>query len=980
MGASAGWAVILAAGLIVLATAAVFSNSFAGSFVFDDNLAIVDNPTIHHLWPIWQPLCPPRQGETVTARPLLNLSLAINYAISGYGVWSYHTANLAIHILGALLLFGILRRTLLLPRMRDRWSAAALPLAFVVALLWAIHPLQTESVTYIVQRAESLVGLFYLLTLYCFIRGAEGNSPIFADAKIGTVPTIRGASVEGAGVRGQGAGWYVGSVIACLLGMASKEVMISAPLVVLLYDRTFCAGSFREAWRRRYGFYLALAGTWLLLAGLVLSMSTLGTAIGPGSQQFTWWSYLLTQPGVIVHYLRLAVWPSELCLDYDWPPASTVAEVLLPATVVAGLIAATVWALLKRSAWGFLGAWFFAILAPTSSVVPIGQAAFEHRMYLPLAAVVTGAAFGRISRRAGNRRTMERSAARVAGRGRRFGDVGSRGHGDSHLLSQRRLPEPALHLGRHGGQSRQQRAAHNGLALALAEQGQFSEAIAHYRKALEIKPRDAEFYTNLGVTLAELGRLDEAITQYQKALEIRPDFSGALNDLGLALSEQGHLADAMAQFERSLEIDPNGAKAHSNLGAVLAKQGRRGEAVAHLQKAREIMPDDAEVLNNLGVMLVNLGQFDEAIVQYRKALEIKPEYAKAHNNLGVALLQTGRSDEAIAHCRKAVELRPSEADYHYNLANALDDKGQYDEAIAHYETALKIKPDYAQAHNNFGTLLARRGELDQAIAHYQKAVELEPDYMDACFNLGLTLAKCGRFDEAIAHYRQALKVKPDCAAVYDSLGTVLAECGRVDEAITEYRRALELTAAGGADSVTTHYNLAVALVRKGLFGEGISHYQKVLEINPGHVETLNNIGLALAQCGRFDEAVAHFQKALEIKPGDTDARRNLGVAESQREGLRRILVEKRESLRLHPDDLALLNGIAYMLATNPNASIRNGAEAVELRDGPLNFPGARIRPFSTRWPPPAPRRAGSPRPCKRRARPWNWPRNKTTRP
>ncbi len=344
----AGWAVILAAALIVLATVAAFSSSFAGPFVFDDQTSVVDNPTIHHLWVIWQPLCPPRHGETVTGRPLLNLSFAINYAISGCKVWSYHVANLAIHILGALLLFGILRRTLLLPTMRDRWGAAALPLAFVVALLWAIHPLQTESVTYIVQRAESLVGLFYFLTLYLFIRGA---------------------SVAGSGVRGQGrililppVAWYAGSVLACLLGMASKEVMISAPLVVLLYDRTFCAGSFREAWRRRYGFYLALAGTWLLLGWLVLSTSTLGTAIGPGTQQFTWWSYLLTQPGVIVHYLRLAVWPSELCLDYDWPPASTVAEVLLPATVVAGLFAATVWALLKRSAWGFFGAWFFAVL------------------------------------------------------------------------------------------------------------------------------------------------------------------------------------------------------------------------------------------------------------------------------------------------------------------------------------------------------------------------------------------------------------------------------------------------------------------------------------------------------------------------------------------------------------------------------------------------------------------------------------------
>ncbi len=251
--ASSDGAIALAAGLLVLATAAAFSSSFAGAFVFDDEYAITENPSIRQLWPIWPTLSPPRHGETVTGRPLLNFSLAINYAISGEGVWSYHAANLAIHVLAALLLFGVVRRTLLLPTMRDRWGGAALPLALIIALLWAVHPLQTESVTYIVQRAESLMGLFYLLTLYCFIRGAGSARGVY---------------------------WYVGSVSACLSGMAVKEVMISAPLIVLLYDRTFCAGSFRGALRHRDGYYLGLAGTWALLGWLVVSMGPLARARG----------------------------------------------------------------------------------------------------------------------------------------------------------------------------------------------------------------------------------------------------------------------------------------------------------------------------------------------------------------------------------------------------------------------------------------------------------------------------------------------------------------------------------------------------------------------------------------------------------------------------------------------------------------------------------------------------------------------------
>ena len=164
--------------------------------------------------------------------------------------------------------------------------------------------------------------------------------------------------------------WYAGSVLASLLGMATKEVMVSAPLVVLLYDRTFLAGSFRDAWRRRWGYYLALTATWLLLAWLVAGTGLLVRSLGerqPGVHWFRWWDYLATQQGVIVHYLRLVIWPSGLCLDYSWPAATMVVTVLFPAVLVVCLLALTVWALVRRPAWGFLGACFFLILAPTSS-------------------------------------------------------------------------------------------------------------------------------------------------------------------------------------------------------------------------------------------------------------------------------------------------------------------------------------------------------------------------------------------------------------------------------------------------------------------------------------------------------------------------------------------------------------------------------------------------------------------------------------
>src|SRR5580700_10360835 len=208
----------LACAMIVLAALAVYYNSFSVPLIFDDALSIINNPTIHKLESAFSP--PP--NECVGGRPILNFTFALNYALAGLNVWGYHAFNLLIHALAGLTLFGLLRRTLSRPPLNGRFGVAALPLALAVAVIWTVHPLQTEAVTYVSQRAESLMGLFYLLTLYGFIRSVESHTP---------------------------ARWQVFSFLACLLGTMSKEIIVTAPVMVLLYDYTFVAGSFHEAWR-----------------------------------------------------------------------------------------------------------------------------------------------------------------------------------------------------------------------------------------------------------------------------------------------------------------------------------------------------------------------------------------------------------------------------------------------------------------------------------------------------------------------------------------------------------------------------------------------------------------------------------------------------------------------------------------------------------------------------------------------------------
>jgi tetratricopeptide (TPR) repeat protein len=654
---------VLAVSLIALATLAAFGNSFAGPFLFDDGGAISDNPTIRQLWPLWKPLCPPIGGQTVTGRPLLNLSLAINYAVGGFRVWGYHATNLAIHLVAALLLFGVLRRTLLLPALRNQWGAAATPFALATALLWAIHPLQTESVTYIVQRAESLVGLFYLLTLYCFIRGADTPRAIW---------------------------WYAGAVLACLMGMASKEVMVSAPLMVLLYDRTFLAGSFRDAWRRRYGLYLALGSTWLLLGWLVASAGNRGGSAGFGGA-IDWWAYLGTQFGAIVHYLRLCVWPHPLLLDYGTGTAQGAGQIVPYALVVGLLGVAVLVALWRWPRAGFLGAWFFAILAPTSSVVPVvTQTVAEHRMYLPLAAVLTGSVAGGFL--AGQWLVRSQRLSRLA----------------SQVLGGSLVTFAAIVFG----------------ILTFHRNVDYQSPMSMWQDAAAKAPGNERVHNNFGLALAGRGRVDEAIAQYRTALELKPVFVDASINLGAALVARGRLDEAIAQYRKALEIKADSAEAYCNLGRALARLGRLDQAMAQYRKALEIKPGLPEAHNNLGNALTNRGQLAEAMAHYRKALESKPDYAEAHNNLGAALAGQGRFDEAMAHYQQAVEIAPGFAGAYYNAGMALANLGHLDGAMAHYRKALEIKPDYIEAHYSFGGALATRGRFAEAVAHYRLALDL----------------------------------------------------------------------------------------------------------------------------------------------------------------------------------------------------------------------------------------------------------------
>jgi tetratricopeptide (TPR) repeat protein len=764
-------------GSIAGAAVAAYWNSRHGAFVLDDQQAIIENASLRHLWPIWGALHATTLNSTANGRPLLNLSLALNYAVSGTNPWSYHAANLLIHVLAGLVLFGLVRRTLELksgkrkaksgnPESDPDWNSALF--AFCIALLWTVHPLQTEAVTYVVQRAESLMGLFYLLTLYCFVRCVE------LEADEGGRPFSLFA-------------FRLSLFCSCLFGMATKEDMVSAPVMVLLYDRTFVSGSFREACRRHGRLLLGLAATWLLLGALVVTGGgnrggTIGFGVGT-----PWWGYLLTQFQAIWTYLRLSFWPRPLVFDYGLIGISPVPELLAEIALVGGLLAVTVRGLWRRTAWGFLGAWFFLLLAPTSLVPGTTQMIVEHRMYLPLAAVIAAGML--IVDRMVFRPLPSALRVRLA----TFLLLACAVAGVVLTARRNRDYRSAIALWSDTAAKRPGTArVHASLATALLAAGRPADALPQFDEAARLDPDDVQTLDSEAAALDQLHRPADAIAAYERALRLRPEFARAHNDLGVVLAEQGRLPEAIAHYEFVLRLQPGNPAAHFNRGNALLQLGRAPEAAAEFAATLRAAPDYAEADCNLGQALAAMDRLPEAVARYEEALRLQPDFPECRYNLGNARMRLGQAPAAITEYEAALRLRPAYAEAESNLGIAVLATGDASGAILHYAAALRINPGYAAAEYNWGNALAQAGRVPEAVAHYEAALRLDPGHAEAEANLGNALFQTGRVAASLGHYQAALRLRPGNPRVHFNLGNALLQSGRAAEAAEEYAVALRL--------------------------------------------------------------------------------------------------------------------------------------------------------------------------------------------
>lgn len=610
--------------VLILAGGLVYANSFAGAFLFDDQINIRDNPRVQVLWPPdWL------SGQ----RPVVDFTIALNLELGGFTAWGFHLVNLAIHLGAGLILFGVVRRSV---ERRIGWRAAR-DGALAVALLWLVHPLQTQSVTYIIQRAEGLMSCFVLVTVYAAIRAHAAQA------------------------RRSRAAWNALATAACAMALLAKPASVLTPVIIALYDRTLLFPNWREAVRTRWPLYLGLAASWILpaIVGVYQSLAAPSGAgdmlVGFGVPGVTPWTYLCTQAGVIVHYLRLVFWPDPLVLDYGWPVARGLRDAIEPGLLVLMLLVVSVLALRRRPMMGLAGLCFFLMLAPTSSLMPVRDAAFEHRMYLPLAgviAVVVQAGYGLIA-------CMLRDGRAARGIGLLAVGIAALVLGLRTVARNRDYHDPVTLWRKNAADRPRNPRAQNNYCQALNEVGRDREALAACDKALWLAPDYADALNNRANVLIGLGRIDEAVASARRALELRREFGDAHVTLGYAFFLRGDYGAAAAEQRAALALQPRNVRAMNNLGNALARLGQGDDALKVLQTALRLQPDRAETHNNIAWIHAARGDFQSAEEHLRRALAGAPESIEILFNLGEVYVRLNRPADARAAFDRAMDLAVS---------------------------------------------------------------------------------------------------------------------------------------------------------------------------------------------------------------------------------------------------------------------------------------------------------------------------------
>ena len=580
----------------------LYANTLTGPFIFDDRPNIQENQKIRLSRLSVKGLMAAGFESPAHRRPVANISFALNYFLHRHNVVGYHLVNILIHILNSILLYFLAKTTLNTPALRQRYDSFSLAwIPLFSAFIWGLHPLQTQSVSYIIQRMNSLATLFYILSILLY-------------AKYRLAQNVRHR------------GWLLaGCAASGILAIGSKEIAATLPFFIILYEWYFLRDSSTSQLKNKI---LIPIGALLFLTILMivyLGPEPVGKILADYAERdHTAIQRVLTEFRVVIFYISLIIWPhpSRLNLDHEFLISSSLVSpitTLFSIAAIVGAIGAAIYLVKKSPLISFSILWFFGNLVIESSVIGL-EIIFEHRTYLPsimLILMLVSLAFKAIKPGglciallgvliiAASIGTYERSkvwASPVA------------------------LWQDCV------SKSPRKARPYNNLGVALASAGRIQEAFESYHMALKLKPDYALAHYNLGYTLARHGNLDKGLRHLNESRRIDPNNPEVHNDLGIVLIMLGRLDEAVNHFREALQINPSYSRAHNNLGIALGRQGNLAEAVDHYQAALRLDPEYVEAHNNLGLALQRQGKFEAARQHFSEALRIDPGYKAARKN------------------------------------------------------------------------------------------------------------------------------------------------------------------------------------------------------------------------------------------------------------------------------------------------------------------------------------------------------------
>jgi tetratricopeptide (TPR) repeat protein len=714
--------------LIVLAGIACYANTLSAPFVFDDLDGIVGSKAVQSLSLL-------KVFHQYPHRFLGYYTFSLNYALGGVSVVGYHIVNILIHILSALLVYALAALLLRTPALNppaagaaDKRYAALLPL--LAALLFTVHPIQTQAVTYVIQRLASLAALWYLLSLSAYVR-----------ARL----TVNGNPVK----------WYALSLTAAFLGMFTKETAATLPLAVVLVEFFFFSPTL-PALRTRAK---SLAPYGLLLLMLPVSYLVIGSYKGtllPGDvAAISRGDYLITQCNVVRTYLRLLVLPVAQNLDYDYPVYHSLfrAETFLSFLLVLGLVLTGLLLFRRDPLLSFGILFFFLALSVESTIFPIWDVCFEHRLYLPMAG------FSMVV------------ACLVLGI----------------------LPRLKIFEGREKMLVLLVILGLAGLASgAILRNNVWRDDIALWKDVIKKSPEKARGYNNLGSAYRRKNENEVAMRYYEQALSLKPDFKEARFNLANVLKEKKELKRAAEEYTKILLTHPEDASARNCLGVVFDEMGMPGKAREQYRLAALTDKNSGYADYNLGNAYFKEGKTDEAIAAYERAEQRNPSDPLTHNNLGWAFQTAGRMGDAEREYRAALADDSNHADARFNLANILRDKGRLDSAELFYRKVLSRDSLYAKAWLNLGVTLNRTNRPQEALPCFLKTVSVDSNNADAWYNLGNLYLRAGQAASALPYYQKAVSVRPSHPGTRNNYGVALEQTGHFAEAKAQYEAALRL--------------------------------------------------------------------------------------------------------------------------------------------------------------------------------------------